>query len=181
MTQPTFAPIPLEDEVRAAYRLGVPAAWVPARPGELLGATRRSTVGGREQLTGARLPGAGSPGPDQGYALRLAERFASRLVLEEGERSEDVLAGAVAIALRRAALFGRAPVGADLEVALGLFGFLGSAPAALVARRKAVFAGLGHDEWRRRALVHGIDEAALRLSARQAMERPLDGDQLASL
>ena len=45
-------------------------------------------------------------------------------MLEPGEHAEDVLAGAVAIALRRAAIFGRAPVTADIELALELFKYL---------------------------------------------------------
>ena len=45
-------------------------------------------------------------------------------MLEPGERADDVLAGAVAIGLRRAAIFGRVPIGADIELALRLFKYL---------------------------------------------------------
>ena len=99
MTQPKFAPILEQDEVRDAYQLGVPASWVPHRPGE-----SRPTPQLRDPA------GLGFPGPDQGYALELANRFTERLALEQGEHADDVLAGAVAISLRRAAIFGRAPV-----------------------------------------------------------------------
>ncbi len=103
------------------------------RPGEVVGAA--PPVGA----------GLGSQGPDQGYALKLAERFAGRLVLAAGERSDDALAGCVAVALRRASLFGRAPVVHDLRLALELFGFLGDADADLVAWRRPRFAGAaGH-------------------------------------
>ena len=177
MTQPTFAPIPAEDEVRPGYRPGPARPWVPSRPGELV----LAGPGAEASAGGARLAGRGVPGPDQGYALRLAERIEGRLVLVSGERTDDVLAGAVALALRRAALFGRAPVVADLEVALGLFGFLAPAPAGLVEARRAVFGGLGHDEWRRRALANGVDEAALRRRPSDVATHPLGDDQLARL
>jgi hypothetical protein len=113
MTQPKFAPILEENEVREGYQLGTPAPWEPHRPGESRPRPRREN-----------LPGLGVPGPDQGYALELATRFKDRLALEPGEHAEDVLSGAVAIALRRAAIFGRAPISADIELALRLFGCL---------------------------------------------------------
>ena len=103
------------------------------RPGEV--------VGGEPQAG----PGLGCQGPDQGYALKLAERFAGRLNLAAGEREDDALAGCCAVALRRASLFGRAPVLHDLRLALELFGFLIDADAALVSWRRARFAGAaGH-------------------------------------
>ena len=103
------------------------------RPGEV--------VGGEPQAGS----GLGCQGPDQGYALKLAERFAGRLNLAAGEREDDALAGCCAVALRRASLFGRAPVLHDLRLALELFGFLIDADAALVSWRRARFAGAaGH-------------------------------------
>ena len=107
------------------------------RPGEVVGG--EPTAG----------PGLGNQGPDQGYALKLAERFAGRLVLAAGEREDDALAGCVAVALRRASVFGRAPVMHDLRLALELFGFLidadADADADLVAWRRDRFAGAaGH-------------------------------------
>lgn len=107
--------------------------WMADRPGEVVGA---------EPAAG---PGLGYQGPDQGYALKLAERFAGQLVLALGEREDDALAGCVAVALRRASMFGRAPVMHDLRLALELFGFLGKADADLVAWRRDRFAGAaGH-------------------------------------
>ena len=103
------------------------------RPGEVVGG---------ESPSG---PGMGHQGPDQGYALKLAQRFVGRLVLAAGEREDDALAGCCAVALRRASLFGRAPVVHDLRLALELFGFLIDADAALVSWRRARFAGAaGH-------------------------------------
>lgn len=173
MTQPKFSPIPIEDEVRPGYHLGVPAPWVADRPGDLgPGAIRAGDLGG------ARNEGRGVPGPDQGYALRLAELFESRLVLEAGERPKDVLAGAVAIAMRRAALFGRAPVTGDLELALGLFGFLDPAPAALVVHRKALFTGVDHDYWARRELASLVPGSTLRMVGSDVREQLSRWDEL---
>ena len=103
------------------------------RPGEVVGA---------ESAAG---PGMGRQGPDQGYALKLAQRFAGQLVLAAGEREDDALAGCCAVALRRASICGRAPVVHDLRLALELFGFLIDTDAALVSWRRAYFAGAaGH-------------------------------------
>ncbi len=165
MTQPKFAPIQEQQQVREVQRIGVPAPWTPHRPGE-----HRPGP----QLT--RQAGLGFPGPDQGYALELATRFVDRLALEPGERVDDVLAGALAIAMRRAAMFGRAPVSADIALALELFGFLAhddstQPPSELVALRREQFAGADHDYWRRRALADEVSDDALRLSPQSVRER----------
>jgi len=155
MTQPKFSPILEGDEVRDALRSAPPDAWVPHRPSEF----RRGTEAGHS---------FGVAGPDQGYALYLAERFEDRLELEVGEHAEDVLAGAVAIALRRAALFGRAPIGTDVALSLELFGYLPtggdqSVPRDLIELRRALFAGVAHEYWRLDELARSVPEAALRL------------------
>lgn len=150
MTQPKFAPIAIEDEVRAAYRLAPPDPWRPRRPADLP-AGRRETV-----------RGGGVPGPDQGYALHLAERLAGRLELGPGEHAEDALAAAVAVALRRAALFGRAPVSGDVELALELFGCLSGAPEDLAAYRRATLSGAAHDYAAQRAIAASVPEETLR-------------------
>ena len=110
-------------------RLG---SWRADRPGEVLAGDR--------DTTGA---GLGYPGPDQGYVLRLVHLFEPQLRLAAGEDSADVIAGGVAVALKRASLFGRAPVAEDLRVAFDLFGFLTSdASDELVARRRQLFVGV---------------------------------------
>lgn len=169
MTQPKFAPILEQHQVREVQRIAAPAPRTAHRPGE-----RRPAP----QLL--RQAGLGIPGPDQGYALALAARFEDRLVLEPGERAEDVLAGAVAIALGRAAIFGRAPVAADIELALRLFKYLvgdeGTWPSGeLVALRRERFAAAAHDYWRRRSLVDAIPEATFRLSPEKLAKR-LEGE-----
>jgi hypothetical protein len=86
-------------------------SWLADRPGELTG----------RQPEGDRL---GVPGPDPGYAISLTERFRDSLQLHEGEAESDVLAGAGAIAMKRAGLLGRAPISADVEIGLTVWGYL---------------------------------------------------------
>ncbi len=155
MAAPDYVPT----ETAVAHRHYVspprrPQPWLADRPGELTGG----------QPAG---PGMGVPGPDQGYALRLARRFEAELLLTPGEDAADAVAGCVAVALRRAALFGRAPVAADLEVAFRLFGFLPPAPdESLVAGRKELFVGIGnpHHYGELRHLVSLVSEAVLRMA-----------------
>ena len=142
-----------------------PQPWMADRPGELAGGQPEGS-------------GLGVPGPDQGYALRLARRFEDRLALAPGEHAEDALAGCVAVALKRAAAFGRAPVSADVEVALRLFGFLSPTPGeAQVARRRELFAGVGHPHHygEVRRLVDLVPETVLRLSPAEVEAAGADG------
>ena len=102
-------------------------SWWADRPGDL---------GGR-QPEGEQL---GSQGPDQGYVLSLARRFQGRLSLSVGEHEGDALAGACAVATKRASSYGRAPVIFDLQVGLAIWGLLDpAADAELVALRTSMF------------------------------------------
>jgi hypothetical protein len=159
MTQPEYVPIVPGDRVRGAERLPVPGRWSADRPAE--------TADGMQPV-GPRL---GHVGPDQGFALKLATRFADRLEITSDEHREDVVAGAVPVAMRRSALMGRAPVIYDLEHAFTLWGFLGDAPADLVELRVAAFQGAAHDYWIRRAIVDQVPDATLRLTPAAVRER----------
>tara|TARA_Y100001934_G_C12214579_1_gene707776 strand:+ start:614 stop:1120 length:507 start_codon:yes stop_codon:yes gene_type:complete len=136
MAAPKYVPQAAVRATDRAYvsprrRLG---SWHADRPGEVVEA------GG--QPSGDRL---GSQGPDQGYAFHLARGFKPRLHLGESEHMADVVAGCVGVALKRAALFGRAPAAADLEVAFGIFGFLNEPPSGeRLAERRRLFAGVAH-------------------------------------
>jgi hypothetical protein len=154
MAQPTFVPITEADQVRTSRRLTVPHGWIADRPADLVGPNRP---------TGTRL---GTPGPDQGFALRLARRFEERLELTSAENLEDVLYGGAILASKRAGLLGRAPCVYDLEAAFALFGFLvSSPPAQLVAQRRLLFASASRDYVAQRALVDAVPLGTLRLSA----------------
>ncbi len=159
MTQPSFVPIIEADQVRPAYRLQVPSIWTQSRPSELRGTS---------QPPGRQL---GSPGPDQGFALKLARRFEDRLVLAEGESVEDATAGCTAVAMRRCARFGRAPAVYDLSFAFTLWGYLGGAPDDLIEARGPLFRSASHHYLAQRAIADAVVEETLRLTPEDVAER----------
>jgi hypothetical protein len=127
--------------------------WVPDRPGDLTGL----------QPLGPRL---GYPGPDQGFMLKLAVTFRDRLVLEQGEHEADTIAGCGAVALKRASLFGRAPVVHDLTAAFTIWGFLGAAEAELLRLRRPLFEEVAnpYHYMQLRRVADLVPQAVLRLS-----------------
>lgn len=159
MSQPSFVPIVEADQVRRAYQLHVPNIWTQSRPSELRGTS---------QPAGAQL---GSPGPDQGFALKLARRFEQRLVLAPGESAEDAVAGCTAVAMRRSARFGRAPVVHDLTFGFALWGFLGGAPEDLIEERGPLFRSAAHHYQARRSIADCVPEETLRLTPEAIAER----------
>lgn len=157
MAAPEYVPVDTTLKPRAYTsppRLTEP--WCADRPGEVVHTG---------QPAGPML---GNQGPDIGYALRLAETVRDRLVLAEGEHADDVLAGVTEVAMKRAAMFGRAPVIHDLTYALTIFGFLGEADDDLVAFRRPLFAEVAHTHHYagRRRIADMVDADVLR--------RPLD-------
>jgi hypothetical protein len=125
----------------------------------------------------------GNPGPDQGYALKLARLLEPELVLAEGEHARDALAGIVAVANKRASVLGRAPVIHDLRVAATLFGFLDAGAAAeLVALRRELFEEVSHFHhyMELRGIVDMVHADVLRQTPQQVTERYQAGwrDQL---
>ena len=170
MTQPSYVPIGEADQVRPAYRLKTPADWRQNRVAELLTP---------DHPRGSHF---GVPGPDQGYALLVAhELFADRLELTPGITTEDGLVGAAAVGSARAALFGRAPVGKDVELALILFGFLGGAPEDLIDRRAPLFQAAAHHYGQQRRIVEAVPEATLRLTPDEVRGRLSDWRELITL
>ncbi len=133
MAAPKFSPVSSTDHARAYSSPDhVPEPWCPGRPGEIDGF----------QPGGPRL---GSQGPDQGYALRIAERLRPKLRLTAGEHEDDAIRGCLGVALRRASIFSRAPVVHDLTIAFTIWGFYDdSPPPELVALRRTMFEGLRH-------------------------------------
>ena len=156
MTQPSYVPIGEADQVRPAYRLRTPADWRQDRVAELLTPVHPR---GRD---------LGVPGPDQGYALLVAHQlFEDRLELTPGITAEDALVGAAAVASARASLFGRGPVGKDVELALVLFGFLGGAPPDLITWRTPLFQAAAHHYRQQRRIAEAVSESTLRLTPDQ--------------
>lgn len=138
-----------------------PESWVADRPGEI-------TEG---QPRGDRF---GAPGPDLGFALKIARTFHDRLHLAEGEDHHDVVGGCVAVAMKRASLFGRAPVLHDLTVAFTVWGYLDeNPPVELVDERRHRFEGVGHAAHHYvelRQVVDAVPEATLRLTPEQVRQ-----------
>lgn len=154
MAQPDYVPLVPADRVRPARRLSLPGPWAQERPAELV--TLRPPEGAR----------FGATGPDLGFGLKLAKRVGERAVLAEGEHAEDVLAGCFACGTKRSSTFHRAPTIYDMEWAFGLWGFLHGAAADLVAYRRSVFAGAGHDYSRQRGVADLVPDQVVRMSPR---------------
>jgi hypothetical protein len=158
MAAPEHVPVDRTQPVRG-YRSPPRRAqsWRPDRPGEVIEAGQ------------PRGPQLGHQGPDQGFALSLARRFEGKLTLAPGEHEKDALAGAVGVALKRASLFGRAPMVHDLTVALTIWGFLGAAPEELVACREPLFEEVSHPHHyaKLRRLVDLVHDDSLRLTPAQ--------------
>ncbi len=162
MAAPEYVPTDPLARLRA-YRSNPrrPEPWTADRPGEIEG----------EQPRGDRF---GAPGPDLGFALKIARTFDDQLVLAEGESHHDVVGGCVAVAMKRSSLFGRAPVVHDLTVAFTVWGFLDQeVPADLVAERRRRFEGVGHAAHHYvelRALVDAVPDATLGLTPVQVAD-----------
>ncbi len=167
MAAPEFVPTKPTDRPRAyASPPRYEDQWVPDRPGELV------TEGGQPDRDAGRM---GSPGPDQGYVLKLAPLVAPELRLADGEQAADVQAALVAIALKRASLYGRAPVIHDLRVAAEIWGlFDASPPPELVEERRRRFEGVhlvAHHYPELRSVVDAVPAESLRLTPTEVAER----------
>jgi hypothetical protein len=151
-----FVPERLEEEPRQLPNLApgvkMPPArsWVANRPGDLPAGWP----------TGKLL---GAPGPNIGYALTLANRVRDQFVLAPHEHFDDAVAVVGEIAMRRAALFGRAPVMPDVEVGMQILGYLGRTDADFVEWRVRAVQGAHHNYYERRTLVDAISVDVLRL------------------
>ena len=166
MAAPKFAPVDPTERPRAYESPNaVPDSWMLGRPGEIDG----------KQPAGSYL---GHQGPDQGFALTIARRVSGRIRVQAGESLDDAIRGTVAIALRRASLYGRAPVIHDVTFALTIWGWLlDTPPADLLSRRKELFGGLGHaahSYYEARELVDLVPDTTFKLSNEQlASQMPM--------
>jgi hypothetical protein len=147
-----YVPTRPEDAPRRSVAIPAAAGWRAVRPGDL------------DPAAGPGRKGVlfGTPGPDAGYALTLVERFHDRITVARPETVHDAETVGASVAMRRGGLFGRAPMGLDVEVGLALFGWLGDAPAELVEWRRLAVAGIAHDYPRLNALVETIPEGVIR-------------------
>src|SRR5262245_23289552 len=162
MAAPEYVPVPPTEKVRLPWVSPehVPGGWTLERPAEV--ASGRQPVG----------PRLGYPGPDIGYALTLLPVIRPDVHLAHGEHLDDAEAGCVGIAMRRAAVFGRAPVIHDLRIAFMIWGFLDERPPVeLVAHRRPLFLGAAHDYDTQRAIVDQVPDATLRVPPTAVAER----------
>jgi hypothetical protein len=154
MAAPEYVPRPKDDHTRTyespPWRSD---AWFADRPGDLEGLQPHA-------------PRMGYPGPDQGYALKLARQFEGKLVLTPGEHEDDAIAGCVEVANKRASIQGRAPVIHDLTVAFMLWGYLAEADPELVRLRSKYFQAVAHPSHysERRRIADVVPVAALKMT-----------------
>ena len=154
---PTDPYVPADPDARPRQQQNLPPGvalppaqqWSADRPGDL----------GPEQPTGELF---GNPGPNVGFAYTLAEKANERVRLGPHEDGHDVLPVIAEVAGKRAASFGRAPVMADVDRALAILGYDGSADDSFVATRTAMVREAGHSYPRRRMVVDSVPEELLR-------------------
>jgi hypothetical protein len=152
-TDPFVAP-DLADRPRQQQNLPPGLGYPPAR-------SWRANRPGDEVV--ARSGGAlrGRPGPNVGYGYTLAERAHDRFQLAPHEDVHDAISVVAEIAMKRAAAAGRAPVMADIDVAMALLGYDGSADDTFAAWRTRAVHEAAHDYPVRRAIVDSVPDALL--------------------
>ena len=139
--------------------------WTPDRPGDFSG-------------TGVPWGGAfGTPGPDAGYALKLA---AGRdLVLADHEHRTDANLAVAAVAAARASIASRGPTKVDVDAAIVILGYDTESDFGSV--RAAAIAGAAHQPQRIRRLVAGIPMDVIEDSTDDLRERVAGGESLIEL
>jgi hypothetical protein len=152
MAAPEFVPVKPLDDVRTYQSPPRRAGqWHADRPGDYEGSPPEGD-------------GMGVAGPDQGYALKLADEVFRPKLIHGDVSVDDAIAGCLGIALKRASLFGRAPTSHDLRAAFTIWGFLDVSPDAdLVSLREAWFAEVAHPHHyvESRRIVDAVPDEAL--------------------
>ncbi len=124
--------------------------------------------------------GFGTIGPDAGYAISLVK--SRDLELPEGEHRANTDAALAAIASARAALFGRAPTGQDVDLAVVLLGLDEDTPEAaraeFASKRIEWFAAAGHHPSKLYPFIASLDKDVLRLTPADARARMAQGATL---
>ncbi len=157
MVAPSYVPVDPREHPRdyeAPARRGNP--WRATRPGELIG--KAMPQGGLY----------GNHGPDIGYAYKLVHEVSDKIIVGSGESRHDAEAGGIAVAMRRAAMHGRAPIVADLDVAFTIWGFYDAQPASgLRVLRGELFEGAAmpkHGYEQRREIANTVADHALEMT-----------------
>ncbi|NNN20046.1 MAG: hypothetical protein HKL84_09385 [Acidimicrobiaceae bacterium] len=152
MSQPNFVTSPKHEGALGLVELPASNSWTKPRTGVITPTDRTA----RHLL--------GTPGPGQGYALRLIREKDAKIVISEGEEHEDVAVGLSVLVCKRAAAFGRSPISYDIDFLVKFFGFDGTADANLVEFRRMFFKGAGHSYMVQRQLADAIPESTLKLT-----------------
>ena len=153
--------IGIEHLPRWTAKPGAAGRWAPDRPGDLL-APESVPWGGA----------FGTPGPDTGYALKIAAGRDYPLI--EGATRADLVAAMAALMAARASHYGRAPMAADAEVAEALLG-VGTPDASWGV---AWIRGLAHDGGAVRDLIGAVDADALVAPLEVVQRRVAAGERL---
>jgi hypothetical protein len=149
-----FVASDLDDKPRQQQNLppglGYPPArsWRADRPGDLGPAQPHGTL-------------RGTPGPNVGYGYTLAERVRDRIQLAPHEDRHDAISVVAEVAMKRAAAFGRAPVIGDVELAMALLGYDGSADDTFASWRARAVHDAAHHYPLRRAIVDSVPDSLL--------------------
>jgi hypothetical protein len=139
--------------------------WTPDRPGDVSGA-------------GVPWGGAfGTPGPDAGYAIKLAA--GRELLLDENEHRADANLAVAAVAAARASLASRGPTKVDIDAAVVILGY--DTESDFAAIRAATIAGAAHHPQRIRRLVAGIPMDVIEDTADDLRRRAESGESLIEL
>jgi hypothetical protein len=161
--EPTFE-IRAEDRPRAELGPAPARRWSASRPGDLHAPSEVPWGGG-----------FGTPGPDTGYAHKLAA--AADVSIGDDENRHNVDAMLVLIMGARASLFGKGPSADDLDYALVLAG-LGTREAIpesiigrLAERRRYWAPRVAHSKSQARLFVGGLSAETLRFSVEDLRHR----------
>jgi hypothetical protein len=139
--------------------------WVPDRPGE---------------FTGSGVPWGGAfgmPGPDAGYALKLAA--GRSLILADNEHRADANAVVAAVAAARASLSRRGPTKPDVDAAIVILGYDRESDFGPI--RSATIAGSAHHPQRIRRLIAGIPVDVIEDNAENLIKRAAAGESLVEI
>jgi len=139
--------------------------WTPDRPGDFAG-------------TGVPWGGAfGTPGPDAGYAIKLAA--GRELILADQEHRTDANLAVAAVAAARASIASRGPTKVDVDAAIVILGY--DSESDFGAVRAAAIAGAAHHPQRIRRLVAGIPMDVIEDNAGDLRRRVAGGESLIEL
>ena len=153
-----------KDRPRPTAQPAVPRGWKAKRPGDL---HRPGDV--------PTSSGFGNPGPDSGYALRLAAQ--ADLPLTSGEQRADVEVTLMHVMVARASHHGKAPSAGDLQFAIMVLGLASvdlvpaAANAKLTAARHYWAPRVGHSRSAARAMVAKLTPGLLNLELDEVRHR----------